>query len=66
MKHKQKTLSSLKRRVKKTGTGKYKFFSGGMNHNNGCKSNAQKRRLRKARIAEGGLAARVKKLVPYK
>jgi large subunit ribosomal protein L35 len=66
MKNKQKTLSSLKRRVKRTGTGKFKFHSGGTNHNNGSKSRAQKRRLHTAKTARDGLAARIKQLVPYK
>lgn len=65
MKYKIKTLSSLKGRVRRTGTGKYRFKSGGTNHNNGCKSNAQKRRLHTPKIARDGLAARLKKLAPY-
>ena len=66
MKNKMKTLSSLKRRVKKTATGKYKHRSGGTNHNNGCKSKSQKRRLHSANIANSTRTARLKKLVPYK
>ncbi|HDQ99305.1 MAG TPA: 50S ribosomal protein L35 [candidate division WOR-3 bacterium] len=64
MKNKLKTLSSLKRRVRRTGTGKFKFHSGGTNHNNGCKSKAQKRRLHAPKIASKGVAARLKQLAP--
>ena len=49
-----------------TGTGKFRFKSGGTNHNNGSKSNANKRRLHSPKIARDGLAARLKKLAPYK
>ena len=66
MKYKIKSHSSLKRRVKRTGTGKYKYRSGGTNHNNGCKSKRQKSRLHAPVIAGKSRSARIKTLVPYK
>jgi ribosomal protein L35 len=64
--YKQKTLSGLKRRVKKTARGKYLHGHPGTNHNNGCKSKRQKRRLRQAGTTTGSQQRRLKALAPYK
>jgi ribosomal protein L35 len=66
MKRKKKTLSSLKKRVKKTATGKYVHRSSGTNHNNGCKSSRRKRALHVPVSANRTQANRLKKLAPYK
>ncbi len=65
MKTKMKSLSSLKKRVKKTGSGKYLHRHGGANHNNGCKSKRRKRNLGAPVVATVTQAKRIKKLVPY-
>ena len=66
MKRKMKTLSSLKRRIKKTASGKFKRRHGGTNHNNGCKSKGQKQRLHASAMATKGQTRKLRQLVPYK
>ncbi len=66
MKTKMKSLSSLKKRVKKTAGGKYVHRHGGTNHNNGCKSKRRKRNLHSPVTATTTQAKRMKQLVPYK
>ncbi|UCG43909.1 MAG: 50S ribosomal protein L35 [candidate division WOR-3 bacterium] len=66
MKRKRKTLSSLKKRVKKTATGKYIHRSSGTNHNNGCKSGRRRRSLHVPVSANKTQARRLRKLAPYK
>jgi ribosomal protein L35 len=64
--YKIKTLSSLKRRVKKTAKGKYLHGHPGTNHNNGSKTKRQKRRLRQPGTTTGTRQRRLKALAPYK
>ncbi|MEO0071283.1 MAG: bL35 family ribosomal protein [candidate division WOR-3 bacterium] len=64
MKIKQKTLSSLKKRVKTTATGKYRYYPGGTSHNNRIKSSKRKRLLHRAAISLS-LRKRLKRLLPY-
>jgi ribosomal protein L35 len=66
MKQKTKTLSSLKKRVKRSAGGKLIHRGCGRNHNNGSKSKRRKRGLQVPVVLKGRLAKRVSELVPYK
>ncbi len=63
---KQRSLSSLKKRVKRTARGKYVHRRCGTSHNNASKSKRRKRLLHKPSVLKGSLAGRVATLVPYK
>ena len=60
-----KTVSSLKKRIKKTGKGKFMHGHAGTSHNNACKSKSRKRRLRKPTEVGKTGSKRLKQLVPY-
>lgn len=62
---KTKTKTSLKRRFKKTGTGKIMRMSSGMRHNLACKNRKNKRRLSKSVALAPGDQAKLKKILPY-
>ncbi len=62
---KMKSHSSLKKRIKKTASGKYIHRHGGTSHNNGCKSKSQKRRLHASSEVDKTVKRRVKRLLPY-
>ncbi|MBM3313123.1 50S ribosomal protein L35 [candidate division WOR-3 bacterium] len=66
MKQKTKTLSSLKKRIKRSGRGKFIHRRCGTSHNNAGKSKRRKRGLHVPAVLEGRLAERVSELVPYK
>lgn len=66
MKQKTKTLSSLKKRIKRSAGGKLMHRGCGTSHNNGSKSKRRKRGLHAPAVLEGSLAKRVSELVPYK
>lgn len=63
---KRKSLSSLKKRVRRSAGGKYIHSRSGTSHNNSCKSKRQKRRLHTAAVAGPSLERRLRELVPYK
>jgi ribosomal protein L35 len=63
---KQKSLSSLKKRIKRSAGGKFVHRPAGSSHNNASKSKRRKRGLHSPSVLEGTLARRVGKLVPYK
>ena len=66
MKNKTKSLSSLKKRIKRTAGGKFIHRGCGKSHNNASKSKRRKRGLHVPAVLEGRLAQRVSELVPYK
>ncbi|MBN2464163.1 50S ribosomal protein L35 [candidate division WOR-3 bacterium] len=66
MKQKTKTLSSLKKRIKRSAGGKLLHRGSNRSHNNGSKSKRRKRSLHVPAALEGGLAQRIRQLVPYK
>jgi len=66
MKQKTKSLSSLKKRIKRTAGGKFIHRGSGRSHNNGCKSKRRKRNSHVPATFEGRLGERVRELVPYK
>ncbi len=66
MKQKTKTLSSLKKRIKRSAGGKFFHRGSNRSHNNACKSKRRKRGLHVPSVLEGRLAKRVSELVPYK
>ncbi|MEO0079026.1 MAG: bL35 family ribosomal protein [candidate division WOR-3 bacterium] len=63
---KQRSLSSLKKRVKRTARGKFVHRRSGTSHNNASKSKRRKRVLHSPAVFKGTLAKRVATLVPYK
>ncbi len=63
---KTKSLSSLKKRVRRSPGGKFLHRSCGTSHNNMSKSKRRKRRLHRPAVARGSLARRMRVLVPYK
>ncbi|OYD15737.1 50S ribosomal protein L35 [candidate division WOR-3 bacterium JGI_Cruoil_03_51_56] len=65
MKHKMKTVRALKKRIKKTASGKYIHRHGGTSHNNGCKSRGCKRRLHTQTEVDETMTKRMKQLLPY-
>jgi len=66
MKQKTKSLSSLKKRIKRSAGGKLMHRGSNRSHNNGSKSKRRKRSLQVPAALEGRLAQRVGELVPYK
>lgn len=62
---KLKSLSSLKKRVKRTAGGAFVHRPSGTSHNNASKSRSRKRRLHQDILVEGGLRRRVRRLLPY-
>jgi large subunit ribosomal protein L35 len=63
---KMKTLSSLKKRIKRSARGKFIHGRAGTSHNNASKSKRRKRGLHSPAVLSGSLAHRVSRLVPYK
>jgi ribosomal protein L35 len=63
---KQRSLSSLKKRIKRTARGKFVHRRSGTSHNNASKSKRRKRVLHAQSALKGTLAKRVATLVPYK
>ena len=66
MKYKTKSLSSLKKRIKRSAGGKFIHRRSGTSHNNASKSKRRKRGLHSPATLKGRLAERVAILVPYK
>jgi ribosomal protein L35 len=66
MKQKTKTLSSLKKRIKRSAGGKFLHRGSNRSHNNGSKSKRRKRGLNVPAALKGRLAQRVSELAPYK
>jgi len=66
MKQKTKSLSSLKKRVRRSAGGKFLHRGSNRSHNNASKSKRRKRGLSVPTVLEGSLAKRVSELVPYK
>ncbi|MBM3314850.1 50S ribosomal protein L35 [candidate division WOR-3 bacterium] len=62
---KQKTLSSLKKRMKRSAGGKYVHRPSGTSHNNACKGKARKRRLHTTVAVRGGLRRRCRRMLPH-
>lgn len=63
---KTKSLSSLKKRIKRSAGGKFVHRRCGTSHNNMSKSKRRKRQLHTPAVATGSLARRVRALVPAK
>ena len=66
MKQKTKSLSSLKKRIKRSAGGKFIHRGCGISHNNASKSKRRKRGLHVPMVCEGRLGERMSELVPYK
>jgi ribosomal protein L35 len=66
MKQKVKSLSSLKKRIRRSAGGKFMHKRGGTNHNNACKSKRRKRVLNATAVLTKEQGRRMAKLVPYK
>ncbi len=66
MKQKMKSLSSLKKRIKRSAGGKWIHRRSGTSHNNASKSKRRKRGLHTPAVLSGRLAERVSELLPYK
>jgi len=62
---KMKTRKSAAKRVKKTGSGKYRRYRAGGRHILTKKSSKRKRRLRHDAAVDPADAKRVKKVLPY-
>ncbi len=62
---KQKTRKACKKRVKKTGTGKYMHFKRGGRHILTKKSRKRKRNLRRAALVRSTEMSRIKASLPY-
>ena len=62
---KLKTRKCISKRVKRTGTGKYKYFKAGRRHLMTGKSGKRKRHLRKDGILESSNMKRIAKALPY-
>lgn len=65
MKIKLKTVSSLKKRVKKTATGKFIHAHSGTSHNNSTKTSRRKRALHRPAVADETRVKALKRLLPY-
>ncbi len=65
MKMKLKTVSSLKKRVKRTATGKFVHSHSGTSHNNSAKNSRRKRFLHRPAIADKTRVKALKRLMPY-
>lgn len=63
---KTKSLSSLKKRIKRSAGGKFVHRRSGTSHNNMSKSKRRKRQLHTPAVARGKLARRIRALVPHK
>ncbi|HTW91861.1 MAG TPA: 50S ribosomal protein L35 [bacterium] len=66
MKQKTKSLSSLKKRIKRTAGGKFLYRNSNRSHNNSSKSKRRKRGLNVPTVLDGERARRLSELVPYK
>ncbi len=66
MKQKLKSLSSLKKRIKRSAGGKFLHKRSGRSHNNACKSKRRKRLLNRPAVLTPEQGKRIAKLVPYK
>ena len=62
---KMKTHRGTAKRIKVTGTGKFKRHHAYCSHNLDCKNKKRKRHLRQATIVGSADAGRIKKLLPY-
>ena len=62
---KMKSVSSLKKRIRKTGRGRFVHARGGTSHNNACKSKSRKRRLHLPAEATATESKRLRRLLPY-
>lgn len=62
---KMKSHRGTAKRVKITGTGKFKRHHAYCSHKLACKSAKQKRNLRKSTVIGGADAGRLSKLLPY-
>lgn len=62
---KMKSLSSLKKRVRRTAGGSYVHRPCGTSHNNQSKSKSRKRRLHVPVVASSARQRQLKRLVPY-
>ena len=62
---KMKTHRGTAKRIKVTGTGKFKRHHAFINHNASSKNVKQKRQLRKSTIVDSSDAGRISKLLPY-
>ena len=62
---KLKTRKSIAKRVKRTASGKYKFFKPGRRHLMTGKTGKQKRQMRSAGVLSTAHAQRLKKALPY-
>ncbi len=62
---KLKTRKCISKRVKRTGSGKYKYFKAGRRHLMTGKSGKRKRHLRKDGILENSNMKRIAKALPY-
>ncbi|OQA87411.1 MAG: 50S ribosomal protein L35 [Lentisphaerae bacterium ADurb.Bin242] len=62
---KLKTRKCISKRVKRTGTGKYKYFKAGRRHLMTGKSGKRKRHLRKDGILQSSNMKRIAKAMPY-
>lgn len=66
MKQKTKSLSSLKKRIRRSAGGKFLYRNSNRSHNNSSKSKRRKRGLHVPSVLEGTRAKRISELVPYK
>lgn len=62
---KLKTRKCISKRVKRTGTGKFKFFKPGRRHLMTGKSGKRKRHMRRDGIAASAHTKRIAKALPY-
>lgn len=62
---KMKTRKSAAKRLKKTGTGKFRRYHAGGRHILTKKSSKRKRRLRKDAPVDSADSKRIKKVLPY-
>ncbi|MGQ9707519.1 MAG: large ribosomal subunit protein bL35 [bacterium] len=65
MKTKLKTVSSLKKRVKRSATGKFLHRRSGTNHNNRVKNSRRKRWLHRTAVTDKTKVKALKRLIPY-
>ena len=63
---KMKSLSSLKKRIKRSKGGKFVHRRSGTSHNNASKSKRRKRRLHTPASLSKKVGKRLERLVPYK
>ena len=62
---KMKTRKSISKRVKRTGTGKFKYFEAGRRHLMTGKTGKRKRHLRRDGILQKADMKRIAKALPY-